>query len=470
MEKIKQFIKTPIGLSLSLFIALLLFFVVVIKFMQGANPTTLAKRMQTNEVKPLQGNVPYTTQETLNTLTGQSDNLTHNMAHLKKQFLLVKAQSTQSQKRMEQTVSQEMKALNSENKALKEQVAGVLKRVKAASKAAQANKNKMSYNIGDGSASVTQKPKSDFVWIQDASASATVPRTIRSKTNGFNISSVTTSDSGSLLHPNGSNDSKSEDNLSTDTTNPQTIPMYTIPQNTWLTGVIAEQPLIGIVPVNGEVINPRTVSFTVEAKNLSANAWHLPAVLKGIQGNAVCQGFFAIKRPAVTCNVTSLTFIFEDGRIDTVNAAKDGKLGVVTDLYGNPQISGKLYSNLGFFLAGTTLFAGAEGYGNALSAAQVRTQTGSGLVPNISTIVGSANTYAAGQGLSAAALAAQQWWVQRMKSTFDYVEVPNWNPKTHQLLQLNVKITQSIPLDYHFNARKITYENDIHSPFNNSLD
>ncbi len=470
-NNLARFIKTPVGLLITLFLGLLLSFVIVIKLMSGSDVSQSAKKMQTQKEEAVQGNVRYTTQETLNTLTGEADNLTKSVGDLKMQFKQVKSDSVKARLANAVRVEKEIKALQQENSSLKNTVVQAISQIKSQKKSAQNNTNNSDdYNIGDGQ-TLIPKTKSDFVWIQDNNA-LSQNMTGKITSGHFDVEAVSTNDTGDLLHPSTDRSQRhiTQSSYANSPSKSHIIPMYTIPENSWLTGVIAEQPLIGIVPVNGEVINPRTLSFAVQAKNLAANNWRLPEVLKGIQGDAVCQGFFAIKRPAVTCNVTSLTFIFQDGRIDTVNVPRDAKLGVVTDLYGNPQISGRLHSNLGYFLTGTTLFAGAKGYGNALSAAQVQTQTGSGLVPNIATIIGSANTYAEGQGLSAAAQAAQEWWVQRMKSTFDYVEVPNWNPKTHQLLQLNVKITHPIALDYNTKARKVIYEHQIHASYNNSLD
>lgn len=474
MDKIRHFIKTPAGIFLALFCVISILFILIIKLMGSNNGLNEAKKMQVQNEPQASGNVRYTMQETLNTVSGEADNLTQNLAAVKKQLENVKAENIKEREENQKKFDQEIQALKKQNIALKQSIASAVSNIKVAavnqnSKRGRNSSSDDAYKIGDGGNKSSSRVN-DFVWVKDAS---TTPE-IRTGLNGkhFNVSSnsVTISNTGSLLHPNSNSNIENDKENNSFFSNAKITRMYTIPQNTWLTGVIAEQPLIGIVPVNGEVINPRTLLFAVQAKNLAANNWHLPAVLKGIQGDAVCEGFFAIKRPAVTCNVTSLTFIFEDGRINTVNAKKNKKLGVITDLYGNPQISGKLHSNLGYFLAGTTVFSGLQGYGNALSAAQVQSQSGGGAVPSITTIIHNANTYAAGQGLSAAAQSAQQWWVDRMKSTFDYVEVPNWNPSTHQLLQLNVKITRSIALDYNQKDRKVIYAHDSRQSNNNSLD
>lgn len=412
MDKLKALVHSRAGKAILGFLGVLLFALLLIRLMGHNNIQQAATAMQAQHETLMGRDVHYTTQETLNTLIGESENvkksielLTDDIATLKKTIKNNDAKITLVEN---DTKKLKNKVVNEKHQAQEEQ-----------------------YHI--------EKQASNWIWVQD---SVVVNAPIVQSFSPANTQG------------------EKKDTIK---------PTFTIPQNTWLTGVIPEQPLIGIVPVNGQVMNPQSVSFVVGADNLAANRWQLPNELQGIQGDAVCEGFFAIKRPAVTCKVTSLTFIFDDGTIHSVNAKEDKSLGVVTDEYGNPQIAGALHSNLGYFLAGSALFSGVQGYGNALSAAQMQTTTGTA-VPGVSTIIGNANTYAQGQGLSQASREANQWWVQRMKSTFDYVEVQNWDENTHQLLQLNVKITQSINIDYDDAGRKVDYANTSMSPTNHRLD
>lgn len=76
--------------------------------------------------------------------------------------------------------------------------------------------------------------------------------------------------------------------------------------------------------------------------------------------------------------------------------------------------------------------------------------------------MGSANQYALGQRFSASAQAASKWWEQRVQNSFDFVYVPHIDPRTHQPLQININITQEIPIDYDANGRKVCYAQGIH--------
>ena len=214
----------------------------------------------------------------------------------------------------------------------------------------------------------------------------------------------------------------------------QPLRTYTLPANTWLTGVVALQPLIGIIPVNGKVTNPRTVSFVVQQENLAANGWRLPAVFQGMQGEAVCEGFFALWRPAVTCQVTSLTVILPNGRIQTVNGSS---LGVLTDVHGNPQMAGVRHSTFSYALAGTALWQGLQGVSRVFAA---RTQVTSS-IPNGAT-VSPERAFVNG-----AVDSTTPWWQERIQSLFDYVERPNWDKHTQRFLPFNIKMTQAITIE-----------------------
>ncbi len=408
MLKFKKFLTSKAGKATLLLIGLSLLSIILLRATQKHDISKIAKNLQQSKASPVHREVHYTTEETLKTLMGETDNVKFALESLARDLASLKGDMKTNQKNVSD---------------VSEQVATL--------KHAVTHNDKRIIN--------TENDASSLVWIKDTvQSSSPLQQPLKQALLAQNKTITAT-------------------------------PEFTIPQNTWLTGAIALQPLVGIIPVNGQVMNPHTVSFTVGAENLAANDWHLPAVLQGMQGSAICEGFFAVKRPAVTCKVTSLTFIFEDGTINTVNGKAEDPLGIVTDFYGNPHIAGTLYSNLGYFLAGNAFFSGLQGYGGALSAAQMQTTTGVN-APGFATVIGNANTYAAGQGLSTAARDANSWWMQRMKSTFDYVEVPNWNSETHELLQLNINITKPINIDHDEIGRRVDYANSTHASINNNLD
>ena len=155
--------------------------------------------------------------------------------------------------------------------------------------------------------------------------------------------------------------------------------------------------------------------------------------------------------------ITSMTFVFTDGRISTTEAKQGDYLGTIAAANGNPCIKGSFHSNAAIYLSAQAALAGIQGYGNALSQSQLSNTTSTMTGATLSELVGSANKYAAGQGFSAAAQSASRWWEQRVQNSFDFVFVPNIDPHTGKKLQLNINLTQEIAIDYDFNKRKVFY-------------
>jgi integrating conjugative element protein (TIGR03752 family) len=160
-------------------------------------------------------------------------------------------------------------------------------------------------------------------------------------------------------------------------------------------------------------------------------------------------------------DIHSMTFIFNDGRISTTTAkGSDGSLGYISSQTGNPCIAGTFHSDAAIFLGAQMGLSAAQGYANAITSSQYMTSTNSE-GETIHTLMGDANKAAIGQGGSAAAEAAQTWWNRRVQNSFDYVYVPNVNPKTGKPMKVVVNISKQIPINYDKNARKVSYENSL---------
>lgn len=233
-------------------------------------------------------------------------------------------------------------------------------------------------------------------------------------------------------------------------------PAFTIPVNATLTGAVAMQPLIGRIPIDGTVPNPYHFKVIIGQRNIAANGVAMPDDLQGIVATGVASG--DMLGSCVRGAITSMTFIFQDGHISTTQSKNNEPLGEIASNKGNPCLQGSFHTNAAMVFAGTSVLAGLEGYGNALTQAQVTNQSIAGL-PTFSTLIKNGNTYAMGQAGSKAADAAQDWWNRRVKNSFDYVFVPNYNVKTHQLLTMNINITKQIDINYNPQGRKIRYEN-----------
>ncbi|NWC00525.1 TIGR03752 family integrating conjugative element protein [Pseudomonas gingeri] len=152
-------------------------------------------------------------------------------------------------------------------------------------------------------------------------------------------------------------------------------PVYTLPENSTLTGSIAMTALIGRVPVDGAVNDPYPFKVLIGADNLTANGIDLPDVAGAvISGTAA--GDWTLS--CVRGQIVSLTFVFNDGRIRTLptpqkltrrsssnqnSAAQLNKIqsgiGWLSDPHGVPCIAGERRSNAQQYLSTKSLLTAA---------------------------------------------------------------------------------------------------------------
>ncbi len=287
-----------------------------------------------------------------------------------------------------------------------------------------------------------------FIWVSDVSQS-TQQRTLTTHKHSsaltFGNNSV-----GSLLHID--NDQPSTNHFQK---KPHLQPRYTIPVNATLTGATLMTPLVGRVPIDGKLPSPYHFKLVLSANNLTANGYPMPGV-KGAVMSGIASG--DMLGSCARGSIESITFIFNDGTISTTQAKDDhAPLGYLSSTTGNPCIAGTFHSDAGIFLGAQMGLAGAEGYANALTSSQyMHSVTPEGRP--ISMLIGQANKAAVGQAGAAATQAAQTWWNRRVQNSFDYVYVPNVNPKTGRPMKVVVNIMQQIPINYDPTARKVSYE------------
>ncbi|MBX9705800.1 MAG: TIGR03752 family integrating conjugative element protein, partial [Gammaproteobacteria bacterium] len=300
-----------------------------------------------------------------------------------------------------------------------------------------------------------------MVWVSDASNSAS-PTAFQSTKMTNSLSNIG-DHIESLLHDGNDNaggtdnsTNSNQDSSANKTTSVE--PKYTIPTNATLTGATLMTPLIGRVPIDGQLPSPYHFKLVLSQSNLTANGYPLPGV-KGAVMSGIASG--DMLGSCARGDIHSITFVFSDGTISTTEASNDtDTLGYISTQTGNPCITGTFHSNAAVFLGAQMGLAGAEGYANALSSAQYNnTITDQGT--SMSTLIGSANKAAMGQSMSAASQAAQTWWNQRVKNSFDYVYVPNVDSQTGLTMKVVVNITKAISVDYDTKARKVNYEDSL---------
>jgi len=238
------------------------------------------------------------------------------------------------------------------------------------------------------------------------------------------------------------------------------VPYFTIPENATLAGATAMTALIGRVPIDGRVTDPMQFKAVIGRDNLAANGFELPGDISGMIVTGV-----AIGDMALSCSegrVRSVTFVFNDGSIQTVSArgtgsrsintgaggASNSDLGFISDLHGNPCISGRFVTNAPAYLT-DLIGLGALGVAGQAYAEAQRT-TYSGMQGSSSAITGNAGSYALGQAVSGGTNEVTKWLLQRLKNSFDAVITPSGN-------QLVVHLDREIQIDKAPNARKLIH-------------
>ena len=245
---------------------------------------------------------------------------------------------------------------------------------------------------------------------------------------------------------------------------PPVRPVYTIPKNATLVGARAFTALVGRVPVGDEarVTDPYFFKLLIGRDNLAANGHEIPELAYAVaSGEAVGDWTMG----CVSGDVTSMTFVFADGRIVTVPEPRDVsagsgstravRLGALSDDFGNPCIAGERVTNapayLGRSAAALTLGAAAEG----LAAAQTRSAANA--YGGATTAVdGDLGRFAAGRGLSGAAGEVARWLRARQAQEFDAVYVAPG-------ARVAVHVDEELRIDYDPAGRRVRYE-DAENP------
>ena len=231
----------------------------------------------------------------------------------------------------------------------------------------------------------------------------------------------------------------------------QTVwPVYTLPVTTMLNGAVTLTPLVGRVPVGGNVNDPFKFQVELGAANLAANGHRIPGVAKVIAAGTVIGNR---EQSCVRGSINVLTFIFADGRIHTVDSGNNnsagGGLGYLADPWGKPCIRGEYINNGSEYLSSRAGAAFLEGLANAYGNAQLRRTTDSnGLRETY--ISGNTYQYAASQGISSTAAEIADYVRERAMDAFDVIYVP-------QAQKVQIILEQQVNIDYDMAGRKVSY-------------
>lgn len=236
----------------------------------------------------------------------------------------------------------------------------------------------------------------------------------------------------------------------------EATPVYTLPENSTLTGSVAMTALLGRVPVNGTVSDPYPFKVLIGRDNLTANGVELPDV-EGAIISGTASGDWTLS--CVRGTVHSMTFVFRDGTVRTVpqatnkansdsNKSQGSEIGWLSDPYGLPCIPGERKSNAAEYIGSQFLLAGSSAAAQAFANGQTTSTVDSGSVT--SAVTGNSGQYVLGQALGGGLKESADWFKQRYGQMFDAIYVPPGHP-------VAIHITRQIPIDYESQGRKVKY-------------
>ncbi|PHS62275.1 MAG: TIGR03752 family integrating conjugative element protein [Alcanivorax sp.] len=237
---------------------------------------------------------------------------------------------------------------------------------------------------------------------------------------------------------------------------PNTVrPVYTIPQNSTLTGSVAMTALLGRVPIDGTVNDPYPFRVIVGKDNLTANGIEIPEVRGAILAGTTT-GDWTLS--CVRGQVDSITFVFDDGTVRTVptpddpddgnSSSKKNGIGTLSTPHGLPCIPGERKTNAREFLLTTFLMAGAEGAADGIAMGETSTQMDTNGA--FTALTGNADKFILGRSASEGLSETRKWIQERFGQTFDAVYVPPGQP-------VSVLIDVPLPIDYETEGRKVHY-------------
>lgn len=232
------------------------------------------------------------------------------------------------------------------------------------------------------------------------------------------------------------------------------IPVHTIPDAATLVHNSTMTPLIGRVPVKGQLRDPFRFKLITGATNLATNGHRIPGIV-----NAVWTGYAVGVREqsCVRAYIDTVTFTFTDGRLHTVNRGKGqteqaasvrDHLGYLTDAWGKPCLRGRYFNNAGDYLQDRGFAAFLDGLANAYRQSQVTTDRDAGVLSSY--VSGNTYEYALGRGVSGATGEIADFVAERAADAFDVVYTPPG-------IDVQIFIETAIPIDYDTDGHRLHY-------------
>ncbi len=194
--------------------------------------------------------------------------------------------------------------------------------------------------------------------------------------------------------------------------------MYTVPENSALTGSTAFTALVGRIPIRGRIQDPFPFYVLVGPDNLAANGLELPEVA-GVIFRGTALGDWNLS--CVRGRLISATFVFRNGTIRTVRGSEQEPLGELADPFGVPCVSGRRITDAASYLSQRVLVSAVGAAGDAAAAAQ-STNTVSGLSGvGTSTVTGDVGKFILGRTVRESAQDIEDWLDDRYADSIDAI-------------------------------------------------
>ncbi len=232
---------------------------------------------------------------------------------------------------------------------------------------------------------------------------------------------------------------------------PPLKPVYTVPENSALTGSTAFTALVGRIPIRGRIQDPFPFYVLVGPDNLAANGLELPEVV-GVIFRGTALGDWNLS--CVRGRLISATFIFNNGTIRTVRGSEQEPLGELADPFGVPCVSGKRITDAASYLSQRVLVSAVGAAGDAAAAAQ-STNTVSGLSGvGTSTVTGDVGKFILGRTVRESTQDIEDWLDDRYADSFDAIFTAPGNT-------VSLLIQRELSIDYDPIGRKLRHAKNV---------
>jgi len=228
----------------------------------------------------------------------------------------------------------------------------------------------------------------------------------------------------------------------------------TLPPDSRVYDVLTETALVGRIAKNGTNKAPWTFSATLSNQVSLPNGHRLPEIAEArVSGLAIGD----LAGECVKGYITSMTFIFPDGRIANSTGSLDEPIAKIADEYGNPCIPGYLVDNWNEVVAAQGAISGLASVAESI---QKRQQTvNSSATQQSLSLTGSATKAATGAFASGGLNKTAEMMADRYESFYSFIYIEPGETIT-------LLVEKPVNIDYDPTSRKVRYEESVQFSYN----